>query len=159
MEIILTVGAHPNVVSLLGAHTKTLSLCIMMEYCPYGDLQNFLRSKRDIFKEVWFKNEKDMVNELTYIDLAIFCFQIAKGMDYLTSKHVSLTSMTFLKYVFQNRVRKVFPGRHLHIYLSTGRLKNTLKSENRPKTSFSETLHESFEDSRRYFQKSIKLAR
>ena len=152
-------GAHPNVVSLLGAHTKTLSLCIMMEYCPYGDLQNFLRSKRDIFKEVWFKNEKDMVNELTYIDLAIFCFQIAKGMDYITSKHVSLTSMTFLKYVFQNRVRKVFPGRHLHIYLSTGRLKNTLKSENRPKTSFSETLHESFEDSRRYFQKSIKLAR
>ena len=72
----------------MGACTRSGKLCVIIEYCPHGSLLNFLRARREIFEPVWFKNETDMENEFTYIDLAMVAFQVARGMDFLASKKV-----------------------------------------------------------------------
>ena len=74
--------------NLLGACTRGGKLCVILEYCPHGSLLNFLKERRDIFEPVWYKQETDMGNELTHIDLTMVAYQIAKGMDFLASKKV-----------------------------------------------------------------------
>ena len=73
---------------MLGAHTKSSSLYVITEYCPHGNLRNFLETRRDIFQDHWFKNEQDMEKELTYVDLCKIILQVARGMDYLAAKKV-----------------------------------------------------------------------
>ncbi|CAG7832198.1 unnamed protein product [Allacma fusca] len=41
-------GNHPQIVSLLGACTRARSVCLVLEYCPGGDLLSFLRKVRRI---------------------------------------------------------------------------------------------------------------
>lgn len=38
---------HPNVVQFRGVCTQSPCYCIVMEYCPYGQLFNFIREGRD----------------------------------------------------------------------------------------------------------------
>ena len=61
---------------------------MILEYCPYGDLSSFLRSKRDIFQPSWQRAEDGFNSVCTYFDLANFTYQIARGMDFLASKKV-----------------------------------------------------------------------
>ncbi|XP_043913664.1 vascular endothelial growth factor receptor kdr-like isoform X2 [Protopterus annectens] len=50
LKILIHVGHHLNVVNLLGACTKTGGpLMMIVEYCKYGNLSNYLRSKRGDF--------------------------------------------------------------------------------------------------------------
>ncbi|KAF5889024.1 vascular endothelial growth factor receptor kdr-like, partial [Clarias magur] len=50
LKILIHIGHHLNVVNLLGACTKQGGpLMIIVEYCKYGNLSNFLRSKRGDF--------------------------------------------------------------------------------------------------------------
>ena len=59
-----------------------------MEYCPHGDLLNFLQKRRDAFVPQWSKIEMNMEVEVTFIDLANAVFQITRGMEFLESKQV-----------------------------------------------------------------------
>ncbi|XP_065058967.1 vascular endothelial growth factor receptor 2-like [Rhopilema esculentum] len=86
LKILIHLGEHKQIVNLMGACTRGGKLCVVLEYCPHGSLLNFLRDRRDIFQPTWFKNEPDMAKELTYIDLTMIAYQIAKGMDFLASK-------------------------------------------------------------------------
>lgn len=61
---------------------------MILEYCPYGDLLTFMRERREMFDDRWSKTEETMDEELTYVDLSVICCQIAKGMEFLQSKHV-----------------------------------------------------------------------
>ena len=90
IKTLILIGEHTNLVNLIGAHTKSTSPCIIMEYCAHGDLLNFLRGRRNEFRQDWFKKEKDMAVELTLIDLAKIASQAARGMEFLASKRVSL---------------------------------------------------------------------
>ncbi|XP_053328514.1 vascular endothelial growth factor receptor kdr-like [Spea bombifrons] len=50
LKILIHIGHHLNVVNLLGACTKPGGpLMIIVEYCKYGNLSNYLRSKRGDF--------------------------------------------------------------------------------------------------------------
>ncbi|XP_063046319.1 vascular endothelial growth factor receptor 3 isoform X2 [Engraulis encrasicolus] len=50
LKILIHIGNHLNVVNLLGACTKTNGpLMVVVEYCKYGNLSNFLRAKREFF--------------------------------------------------------------------------------------------------------------
>ncbi|KFO33406.1 Vascular endothelial growth factor receptor 3, partial [Fukomys damarensis] len=50
LKILIHIGHHLNVVNLLGACTKpTGPLMVIVEYCKYGNLSNFLRVKREAF--------------------------------------------------------------------------------------------------------------
>lgn len=41
------IGKHLNVVSMLGCVTQRGPLCLITEYCRYGDLRSYLRLIRD----------------------------------------------------------------------------------------------------------------
>ncbi|XP_036600227.1 vascular endothelial growth factor receptor 1 [Trichosurus vulpecula] len=50
LKILTHIGHHLNVVNLLGACTKHGGpLMVIVEYCKYGNLSNYLKSKRDFF--------------------------------------------------------------------------------------------------------------
>ncbi|XP_058524851.1 vascular endothelial growth factor receptor 3 isoform X2 [Ochotona princeps] len=50
LKILIHIGNHLNVVNLLGACTKPNGpLMVIVEFCKYGNLSNFLRTKRDAF--------------------------------------------------------------------------------------------------------------
>ncbi|KAM9795439.1 vascular endothelial growth factor receptor 3 [Neosynchiropus ocellatus] len=50
LKILIHIGNHLNVVNLLGACTKPNGpLMVVVEYCKYGNLSNFLRAKREFF--------------------------------------------------------------------------------------------------------------
>ncbi|XP_064135798.1 vascular endothelial growth factor receptor 3 [Loxodonta africana] len=50
LKILIHIGNHLNVVNLLGACTKPNGpLMVIVEFCKYGNLSNFLRAKRETF--------------------------------------------------------------------------------------------------------------
>uniref|UniRef100_A0A8C9RXC1 receptor protein-tyrosine kinase n=1 Tax=Scleropages formosus TaxID=113540 RepID=A0A8C9RXC1_SCLFO len=50
LKILIHIGHHLNVVNLLGACTKAGGpLLVIVEYCKYGNLSAYLKSKRDVF--------------------------------------------------------------------------------------------------------------
>lgn len=57
-----------------------------MEYVPHGKLQSFLRNSR---AERYYGNLHGPSNSLTSRDLTSFVYQVARGMEFLSSKGVS----------------------------------------------------------------------
>ncbi|XP_034972199.2 receptor-type tyrosine-protein kinase FLT3 isoform X1 [Zootoca vivipara] len=49
LKMMTRIGSHENIVNLLGACTISGPVYLIFEYCCYGDLLNYLRSKRDRF--------------------------------------------------------------------------------------------------------------
>lgn len=50
LKILIHIGNHLNVVNLIGACTKPNGpLMVVVEFCKYGNLSNFLRAKREFF--------------------------------------------------------------------------------------------------------------
>uniref|UniRef100_A0A8C3LBL4 Vascular endothelial growth factor receptor 1 n=1 Tax=Chrysolophus pictus TaxID=9089 RepID=A0A8C3LBL4_CHRPC len=50
LKILIHIGHHLNIVNLLGACTKNGGpLMVIVEYCKYGNLSNYLKSKRNFF--------------------------------------------------------------------------------------------------------------
>ena len=95
LKILIHIGEHQNIVNLLGACTQTGKLCVILEYCLYGDLSSFLRGKRDIFEPSWTSKEDGLNCVCTYLDLVNFTYQIARGMDFLSSKKVGVIFSNF----------------------------------------------------------------
>ncbi|XP_026147831.1 vascular endothelial growth factor receptor 1 isoform X2 [Mastacembelus armatus] len=60
LKILNHIGHHLNVVNLLGACTKPGGpLMVIVEYCRFGNLSTFLKSKRDVFEHNWLAEKKD----------------------------------------------------------------------------------------------------
>eukprot|EP00092_Neocalanus_flemingeri_P013493 GFUD01014552.1.p1 GENE.GFUD01014552.1~~GFUD01014552.1.p1 ORF type:complete len:606 (+),score=67.44 GFUD01014552.1:159-1976(+) len=79
---------HPNVVRLLGCCTtgsEKEPIFVIMEYVAKGKLQEFLRKSR---AEHYYGNLHGSSQKLTSRDLTSFCYHVAKGMEYLSSKKV-----------------------------------------------------------------------
>ena len=68
---------------------KSKNLWIIMEYCPNGNLRNFVRSSRRFYDV----NEETLIPEpwrtMGPKTLMYFAFQISKGMTFLISRKVS----------------------------------------------------------------------
>ena len=64
-------------------YSCTEELCLIMEYCRYGNLRQFLKLRRPVVP-----SKPAPVEQLTLFDLTSFCLQVAKGMDFLSSKKV-----------------------------------------------------------------------
>lgn len=79
---------HPNVVRLLGCCTTGSDkeqILLIMEYVAKGKLQEFLRKSR---AEQDYGNLHGASQKLTSRDLTTFCYQVARGMEYLAAKKV-----------------------------------------------------------------------
>ncbi|XP_060688486.1 vascular endothelial growth factor receptor kdr-like [Hemiscyllium ocellatum] len=67
LKILIHIGHHLNVVNMLGACTKPGGpLMVIVEYCKYGNLSNYLRSKRNDF--ILVKCQKNIDQPETHID-------------------------------------------------------------------------------------------
>lgn len=80
-------------------------LFVIMEFVPYGKLQTYLRESR---MERSYGNLHGSSKHLTSRDLTSFAYQVAKGMEYLSSKgiiHRDLAARNIL--VGENKTCKV----------------------------------------------------
>jgi proto-oncogene tyrosine-protein kinase Ret len=80
--------SHPNVIKLLGVCSKdNTTPLLIIEYCMYGSLRNYLRTSRKLeSKDVEYTND---VEQVTVKDILSFAWQICKGMTYLAENRVS----------------------------------------------------------------------
>ncbi|XP_051172496.1 vascular endothelial growth factor receptor 1-like [Leptopilina boulardi] len=120
LKIMVHLGKHINIVNLLGACTKNISkseLLIILEYCHFGNLQNYLlRHREDFIDQIdpatgklnigrnfasetnnyveanrtnYQSDYKDeIVQSICTQDLTSWAFQVARGMEYLSGRKV-----------------------------------------------------------------------
>uniref|UniRef100_H3DHE5 receptor protein-tyrosine kinase n=1 Tax=Tetraodon nigroviridis TaxID=99883 RepID=H3DHE5_TETNG len=70
LKILIHIGHHLNVVNLLGACTKPGGpLMMIVEFCKYGNLSNYLRSRRDDFI-VYKRQDGKGVSSMSGIELS-----------------------------------------------------------------------------------------
>ncbi|XP_018588674.2 vascular endothelial growth factor receptor 2 isoform X1 [Scleropages formosus] len=161
LKILIHIGHHLNVVNLLGACTKPGGpLMVIVEYCKYGNLSSYLKSRRAEYRPfkagqrmpLWSPMEEDLCNgdlglgtnvqhcspkaraarcvytkdgsvchledaagsddleksHLTMEDLISYSFQVAKGMEFLSSRkciHRDLAARNIL--LSENNVVKI----------------------------------------------------
>jgi len=88
LKILIHIGEHKNIVNLLGACTKgrERDLWVIIEYCPHGNLLDFLRKRREIFEATWTTPTEHADETFTTIDLYICALQVARAMEFLASR-------------------------------------------------------------------------
>ncbi|CAH0768790.1 unnamed protein product [Bemisia tabaci] len=85
LEVMKMLDPHPNVVRLLGCCTEKDPIFLIMEYVACGKLQSFLRNSR---AQRCYDNMHGPSDTLTSRDLTSFCYQVARGMQFLSSKGI-----------------------------------------------------------------------
>uniref|UniRef100_A0AAZ3PMF4 Vascular endothelial growth factor receptor 3 n=1 Tax=Oncorhynchus tshawytscha TaxID=74940 RepID=A0AAZ3PMF4_ONCTS len=130
LKILIHIGNHLNVVNLLGACTKPSGpLMVVVEYCKYGNLSNYLRAKREFFLPYRVRPNPNLYpltsnlsnylrakrefflpyrTPLTIEDLICYSFQVARGMEFLASRkciHRDLAARNIL--LSENNVVKI----------------------------------------------------
>ncbi|CAB3239449.1 unnamed protein product [Arctia plantaginis] len=102
--VMKNLGYHPNVVQLIGCCTEKEPTLVIMEFVSLGKLQQFLRDSR---AERHYGNTHGS-QFLTSQDLTKFAFQVARGMEFLSSQgiiHRDLAARNVL--ITEDRVCKV----------------------------------------------------
>ncbi|XP_055330964.1 fibroblast growth factor receptor 1-like [Paramacrobiotus metropolitanus] len=96
MECAVKIGRHLNIVNLLGLILKD-ELCMIMEYCALGSLDHCLRDNRKKMLGLSMNSDTAIASNttkplhgalFTLDDLVDFCFQICRGMAYISSKGI-----------------------------------------------------------------------
>ncbi|XP_030746357.1 fibroblast growth factor receptor homolog 1-like isoform X2 [Sitophilus oryzae] len=87
MEMMKMIGKHINIINLIGCCTQGGPLYVIVEYAPFGNLRDFLRQHRPSSGyEIAVGMEHKEKKTLTQKDLVSFAYQVARGMDYLSSR-------------------------------------------------------------------------
>ena len=84
-------------ISLFNHHLD--SPMVITEYVPYGDLLGYLRKSQGL-KDIYYRNTKKLT-PLKANKLLRFAWQIANGMEYLSSKKVSYYLITRTEYLMR----------------------------------------------------------
>ncbi|XP_073959114.1 fibroblast growth factor receptor homolog 1-like [Choristoneura fumiferana] len=84
MEIMKMVGKHENIINLLGCCTQGGPLYVVVEYASNGCLRNYLKKHKPDEKSDLIEGTE--LKRLTQQDLVDFSLQVAKGMEYLSSR-------------------------------------------------------------------------
>ncbi|XP_050397094.1 fibroblast growth factor receptor 4 isoform X1 [Patella vulgata] len=96
MEVMKVMGSHKNIINLLGCCTQRGPLFVIVEFAPHGNLRDFLKLRRPAnstlpptpgYEKPVIDFNAVSIKPLTPKDLISFSYQIARGMDYLDSKH------------------------------------------------------------------------
>lgn len=82
LNIMKKLEPHPNVVTLYGCCSSE-PVYLVLEYVQLGKLQTFLRNSRQQ------SSESSISSSLTSNELTSFAYQVACGMEYISSKGVS----------------------------------------------------------------------
>lgn len=86
IKIMSIVDPHLNLVNMIGSCTsdfaETNQLWLLLEYCQYGDLKNYLI---DIKKKIINGKEEESGKSRILLQ---WCYDIAKGMQYLARRNI-----------------------------------------------------------------------
>lgn len=85
LQVMKSLEPHVNVVRLLGCCTEKDPVFVIIEYVALGKLQTFLRNSR---MEKNYHNTGGKSKTLTSQDLVSFMYQVARGMEFLSSRGV-----------------------------------------------------------------------
>ncbi|XP_061437716.1 fibroblast growth factor receptor 3-like, partial [Lethenteron reissneri] len=85
LETLKKIGRHSHLVNLLGACTRGGPLLVIVEFAAKGNLRDFLRAHRTPGAECSGGDEVKG-ETLSMLRLVAFACQVARGMEYLTSK-------------------------------------------------------------------------
>ena len=66
---------------MLGACTLRGPLWVILEFCPHGDLLQFLRKRREVLPQ--WKKESECTDMLCLMDLLRMAIEITEGMRYI----------------------------------------------------------------------------
>ncbi|XP_071953526.1 uncharacterized protein [Antedon mediterranea] len=92
LNIMAMIGDHENVIHLIGACINEGTLYVAMEYAKHGNLLTFLKLSREehLYSNSSAMRAKDdhFVSSINQEQLLKFCWDIAKGMNHLTSRGV-----------------------------------------------------------------------
>lgn len=100
MEVMKMIGKHINIINLLGCCSQDGPLYVIVEYAPHGNLKDFL--KKNLAMADY--NSMNTQHLLTEKDLTSFAFQVARGMEYLASRRVSIFNNSKMQIVEINSV-------------------------------------------------------
>ena len=102
-------------------------LYMVVEYAPYGNLREFLRSRRPSVISTKLTNEssEDLTPAITIRDFISFAFQISRGMEHLAAKKVSklfiisfnLFSLLYYEMYLHNKISST--NRRGHCYAAS----------------------------------------
>ncbi|KAK3700365.1 hypothetical protein QZH41_019735 [Actinostola sp. cb2023] len=103
LKILMHIGEHKNIVNLLGACTKgrEWDILVIIEYCPHGNLHDFLRKQRDLFEPNWAPATEKPDELFTTTDLVITAFQVARAMEFLATRRVTRNVLVGENYVMK----------------------------------------------------------
>ncbi|XP_059061898.1 vascular endothelial growth factor receptor 1 isoform X2 [Achroia grisella] len=98
LKIMVHLGKHINIVNLLGACTKNVGkreLIVIVEYCKFGNIHNYMQKHRDVFIDQLTDNTE---KNLGKINRGYSCSSASSGMhsDYFGSNNTQATDHTFL---------------------------------------------------------------
>ncbi|XP_035699719.1 uncharacterized protein LOC118432289 [Branchiostoma floridae] len=86
LEILVTVGRHDNIISLVGACTKDGPLMIVVEYAPHGCLKDWLKTNSaENNAESAYQNQPVYASQLPMEQLIQFGVDVANGMSHLAA--------------------------------------------------------------------------
>lgn len=85
MKVMKTIGKHKNIINLLGVCTQEGPLFVVVEFAAHGNLRQFLQERRPGLE---YPDDADYHSpeQLTLQDLMSFFYQVAKGMEFLSSR-------------------------------------------------------------------------
>jgi receptor protein-tyrosine kinase len=86
--VMKTLEPHVNVVRLIGCCTEKDPIFVIIEYVALGKLQTFLRNSR--MEKNYHNSTSGKSKTLTSRDLVSFMYQVARGMEFLSSRGVRL---------------------------------------------------------------------
>ncbi|XP_018107492.1 vascular endothelial growth factor receptor 3 isoform X1 [Xenopus laevis] len=82
LKILIHIGNHLNVVNLLGACTKSNEpLMVIVEFCKYGNLSNYLRTKRDGFIPCRERSPRTRSEVRSMVEAVIADRRSSEGID------------------------------------------------------------------------------
>ncbi|ESO98472.1 hypothetical protein LOTGIDRAFT_54120, partial [Lottia gigantea] len=85
IEAMKQLGHHRNLISLIACCSIGKDICLVMDYCPLGDLRNFLRKDRMHNMQLPYPAHKAAA-QIDPSTLLSYARQIVLGMEYLTDK-------------------------------------------------------------------------
>ncbi|OWA53289.1 Fibroblast growth factor receptor-like protein 2 [Hypsibius exemplaris] len=86
IKVMTKIGRHLNIVNLMGVTTKGERLVMLLEFCPSRAAQQQAEADQRGIADV--SRENCDANVLSTKDLIWFAYQIARGMEYLASRHI-----------------------------------------------------------------------
>ena len=76
-------------------HACAGPLYVIVEYAPHGNLREFLRECQTVCDDGTHQ-QNSSVPTLTYKDLVSFAFQVARGLEYMSSHMVNMMLLCYV---------------------------------------------------------------